>query len=211
MTIGAVDSIHSFRFMPVSAPGVMAAQGAANPPAQIDSPRNQHQGSGGGIDFSRNVVSALQLTGFNVSGSSRMSGYSRVAGILGFDALAPSPSSQVQTALNTFINEMYRSVQAESLSSGGYAGQQDPSAGGSGDFQSNLQRLLQDVGSGVRNNATTRLTEAFKDLQQALGGSPAGAPSSEAALRSFMKNLMNLQNSQLASLQGSGSLVDTQS
>ncbi|QEL56085.1 hypothetical protein [Chromobacterium paludis] len=210
MAISAVDSIHSFRFAPVSAPGVLAAQGAANQPPLVNAPQEKSKDSGG-IDFSRNVVTALQLTGFNVSGAPRQSGYARVAGILGFDALAPSPGSQVQTALNTFINQMYRAVQAESLDSSGYASEQDPSAGGSGDFQSNLQRLMQDVSNGVRNNATTRLNAAFKDLQQALGGSPAGAPSSQAALRTFMQNLMNLQSSQLASLQSSGSLVDTRS
>ncbi|WP_199154089.1 hypothetical protein [Chromobacterium sp. ASV23] len=210
MAVGAVGGSISMQYLAVSAPGVLTPPGQGGAQAAAPARRSQNDGQDGG--FGQEVALALQQSGINLSGAAAAQSQGQSAGaaaLQGSDAVgAASGAGNVQQALHTFVHAVYQAVQSEGLSSGG-GSEQGQSASGYGDFQGNLQRLLQDVDHGVQNNATSGITQAFKDLQQSLGGNAVAGAATHATLHTFLQNLVTLQSTQLQNAGGVGSLIDT--
>ncbi|AUH50177.1 hypothetical protein CXB49_04755 [Chromobacterium sp. ATCC 53434] len=213
MSLGAVGSSLPVSYLPAASAGALprTEPGGANAAGAARNGRDNGPGSG----FGQEVVLALQQSGVNVigamTGAGSASGKAGDSDAGGIGAVgAPSAGGNVQQALHTFVHAVYQAVQSEGLSGGGTGnGQQGPAAGGYGDFQSNLQQLLQDVREGTQNNATSGLTAAFRSLQQALGGDTPTGASTQSSLHTFLQNLVTLQNGQQMNAGGVGSLVDT--
>ena len=211
MSLGSVTGSYSIsqQYTPITAPGVLAQSGNQG---QAAAARRQDNGPDGG--FGQEVALALQQSGLNLSaaldygnGGQRTGDASAQNNAIG--ALSGSAGSNVQQALHTFVHAVYQAVQAEGLSSSTAGSGQGPASSGYGDFQSNLQKLLQDVSNGSQNGATTSLASAFKDLQQSLGSGAGTGASQQASLHTFLQNLLTLQNDQALSAGGVGSLLNT--
>ncbi|KUM04551.1 hypothetical protein AWB61_12275 [Chromobacterium sp. F49] len=197
------------QYVPATAPGVLAPSGNQG---QAAASRRQDNGPDGG--FGQEVALALQQSGLNLAAAGNYNNAGERTGDAGpqnnaIGALSGSAGSNVQQALHTFVHAVYQAVQAEGLSSSTAGAGQGPASSGYGDFQSNLQKLLQDVSNGSQNGATTSLASAFKDLQQSLGSGNGTGGSQQASLHTFLQNLLTLQNDQALSAGGVGSLLNT--
>ena len=168
------------------------------------------RGHGAGRAFMQNVMQALNQAGLNVSQSVPAPGGSAGAAAAG----NPNTAQAFHAFMHTLFDAL-RQAGTTQTGSGTDAGGPKASAIQSrySNLPSNLESLIQSLGSGAPNSSTNPLQAAFDKLVAALKESDtsnSSTGSQTATLQSFLQHLLqNLQDQQSPASTPSGGVVST--